>query len=343
MAVALVAISLYTRQQIQLYKRLAKRQSDIIDDNNTDNMSPSDESTGTEAATEETTEAATDLSDQQQDGQAEGNTSTSRVFPILRSFFGTWYSTGFMLCLFLLSSGQVVVDVLLFLFFETLESSYSMMGITVFFTVAFEVPIFQVAPTLLEHTNAGILLLVGCISYIVRVLGYASIPKGHIAYVLALEPLHGVTYACAQMSAVDTASKFSPPGWEATGQGLISLVRGSGSFFGLLYGGWAVQHLGGRYMYEISSCVVSLGVICFGTAYCLQTPLHASSSSLRRGEGSQYIGLQQEGDEEDMKDDDDDIDSNLDRMFPIANNNEGLQSELELQPMGQLHSSISSK
>ena len=92
------------------------------------------------------------------------------------------------------------MDNLVFIFFEYLGSSYTIMGMTVLLTVSFEIPIFQVAPSLLERFGSGTLLLVASACYIVRAVGYSCIPKGHILYVLGLEPLHGVTYACSQVS-----------------------------------------------------------------------------------------------------------------------------------------------
>lgn len=274
--IALVAVLVFTRNQIHLTTRyLTKRNSDIVsDEGHTSSSSPPEPVEGPDP---------TELS------------MFSQFALILRYFFDTYYSSAFMLCLFILSFGQAIVDSLVFLFFETLDSSYTMMGITVVFTVAFEIPIFQIAPTLLQRSNAGILLLVASASYVVRVLGYASIPKGHMAYVLLLEPLHGVTYACSKTASVDTASRFSPAGWEATGQGLISLVAGFGSISGLLYGGWAVERLGGRYMYEISSCLVSFGALCLFVASCCQKPdsTPSGASPLSSGQkGHQYAGLQ---------------------------------------------------
>ena len=309
--VALLAIYIYTRQEMHDRKKfLVKRKSDIMLPDDPQDISPS----------QEVNSSAPEVAQQHAD-----ESILPRGTWILRLFFGTYFSTAFMICLFLLSFGQVLVDSLVFLFFETLESSYTMMGFTVILTVAFEIPIFQVAPTLLERSNASTLLLVACVSYIVRVLGYAAIPKGHIAYVLVLEPLHGVTYACTHTAAVDTAARYSPVGWEATGQGLISMVRGAGSFLGLLYGGWAVQHQGGRVMYEISSCLVSFGVLCLGMGYYFQTPETSAPAAVQSSSvgGSQYSGLQQqeEGDSETFVIDDDDDEE------------EDSSSELELRPL----------
>jgi len=146
------------------------------------------------------------------------------------------------------------------------------MGLTVLLTVSFEIPIFRVAPSLLDRFGSGVLLLVGCLCYIVRAVGYSYIPQGHIAYVLALEPLHGITYACSQTASVDTAAKSMPKGYEATGQSLMSMTRGFGSCMGLWLGGKAMDHLGPRLMYRVSSGVCLLGSMVFAMVSLHRSP-----------------------------------------------------------------------
>jgi predicted MFS family arabinose efflux permease len=184
---------------------------------------------------------------------------------------GTVYGSTFLFALFTLAQGQAVVDNLVFIFFEYLGSSYTMMGFTVLLTVSFEIPIFRVAPSLLQQYGSSVLLLVAALCYIVRAIGYSFIPKGHIAYVLILEPLHGITYACGQTASVDMAAKCMPKGYEATGQSLISVVRGFGSFLGVWLGGWAMDKWGPRLMYRGSSFVVLVGASVFGLALTLAT------------------------------------------------------------------------
>ena len=78
-----------------------------------------------------------------------------------------------------------MVESLVFLYFEFLGSSYTMMGATVLLTVALEIPLFQIAPKLLQWLGTQRLLLLGASAYVVRVLGYSAIPKGHIGLDLA--------------------------------------------------------------------------------------------------------------------------------------------------------------
>lgn len=146
------------------------------------------------------------------------------------------------------------------------------MGLTVLLTVSFEIPIFRMAPSLLERYGSGVLLLVGCLCYIVRAVGYSCIPKGRIMYVLAVEPLHGITYGCVQTASVDVAAKSSPKGYEASGQSLMSMVRGFGSCLGLWLGGRAMDHLGPRLMYRVSACVCLFGSCFFAVVMLMHPP-----------------------------------------------------------------------
>lgn len=86
------------------------------------------------------------------------------------------------------SSGQAIVDNLILLYFEQFQGSHILMGWTVVLTVAFEIPLFQIAPLLLKALGPGILIPMAAVSFVVCVYGYSLIPEGHVAYVLCLEP-----------------------------------------------------------------------------------------------------------------------------------------------------------
>jgi len=238
----LTTLMLYVRGQSQQQRQLQKHRSDIV------------ESKGDLEATEEQ-EVAVNKDD-----------AKIPLHVLLRLLVASSYGAAFLFCVLCISSGQAVVDNMVFLFFEFLGSSYTVMGLTVVLTVAFEIPIFQIAPYLLDKLGAGALLLLACLCYIVRAVGYTLIPQGHILYVLLLEPLHGVTYGCTQTAIVDFVAQAMPSGYEASGQGLAYLFRGIGSVAGLFLGGWAEDTVGPRLMYRISSLTVLIGSTVFGLA-----------------------------------------------------------------------------
>jgi Na+/melibiose symporter-like transporter len=246
--VLLISVYGYSQERVhhqlpQKQHRIQKRQSDVIQ--------------------EDTSPELNQQSEPSQKTKEEERISSWTLFRLLVT---TFYGVAFLFAVLTLSSGQAVVESLVFLFFEFLGGSYTFMGLTVVLTVAFEIPIFHIAPKLLQRFGAAALLLVAAFCYIVRVIGYSLIPEGSIGYVLFFEPLHGVTYACAVTSTVDFVSQLMPEGYEASGQGIIYVVRGSGSILGLFLGGWAEDVVGPRVVYRIFATIVLVGSATFGIA-----------------------------------------------------------------------------
>jgi hypothetical protein len=202
------------------------------------------------------------------------DTSISTMELLRHLLFGTgrawFFGPAFLFAFVLLAAGQVIVDNLIFLYFEWLGSTYVVMGMTVVLTVAFEIPLFHVASKLLETFGANALLQMAMICYMVRVLGYTIIPQGKILYVLLLEPMHGVTYACSAIGSVDYVAQAMPTGYEATGQGIVYFLRSIGNVVGLIFGGWAEDALGPRSLYRYAALMVAIGSVVFGMAMLVQ-------------------------------------------------------------------------
>jgi Na+/melibiose symporter-like transporter len=200
--------------------------------------------------------------------KATATTTTNKRNLQFLSFFAIFgsscFSITFLIARVTLASGQAVVDKMVFLFFEYLGSSFTLMSLTVVLTVIFEIPIFHVAPAILERIGASGMLLLASFSYITRVIGYTLVPSGKTPLVLFFEPLHGVTYACSQSAGVDFASKLIPePGMEASSQGFLQFFVGAGSAVGLLFGGFMEENFGPKTMYRVSSLVVLIGSLIF--------------------------------------------------------------------------------
>ena len=161
----------------------------------------------------------------------------------------------FIISLFTLFIGMAVVESLIFLYFEFLGGDNTMCGVTVIVTVLFEIPLFHFAPNVLRMLGTQSVFQLGCLAYVVRVIGYSFMPKSHPYLVLLLEPLHGVTISFANTASVDFADKWVPSGYESSGQGFISMIRSLGQFFGLLIAGV----IEGRILYRILASIVTLG------------------------------------------------------------------------------------
>ncbi|KAL7554565.1 hypothetical protein ACHAWF_019033 [Thalassiosira exigua] len=173
----------------------------------------------------------------------------------------TGYGQALLFFTFTLSMGISVVDNLAFIFFDSLGSSYTMDGLTVVFTVLFEIPVFYVAPKLLEWYGPGKLLLAAGIAYIIRVIGYTLVPEGKMYLILMLEMLHGVTYAGSKAGSVEFIAQIIPEGYEASGQGILIFVTYSGVVGGLVIAGWIQELFGARVMFRLMAAIVSFGVV----------------------------------------------------------------------------------
>lgn len=238
--VALIVIFLSTRSQVgRLHSRhdYRKRNSDIILKNDCERNDEDDEK-------------PEDIDDVIAAGPGSLSLSSSTsAFSLLFLLATSWFRLEFILAQISQSYGQAIVDNLVFLYFELLGSSYTLMGLSVVLTVAFEIPIFHIAPNLLQRWGPGPLVPIAAFSYIVRVWGYSLIPQGQVIHILWLEPLHGVTYACMATAGVDLISSLVlTPGQEASGQSALQVLVGT-IRLGLVLGGilgrdsWAKDHV----------------------------------------------------------------------------------------------------
>jgi len=180
-------------------------------------------------------------------------------------------NTSYIISLFTLFIGMSVVESLVFLFFEFLGGSNTMCGLTVVVTVLFELPLFHCASEMLEFIGSPqSMLQIACLAYVVRVVGYSIVPSSHPYWVLLLEPLHGITIAFATTSSVAVADSWMTPsmkGYEASGQALVSMVRGLGQFVGFCIAGY----LEGRTLYRVLAVIVTFGALLLGMGSYIST------------------------------------------------------------------------
>jgi MFS family permease len=208
------------------------------------------------------------------EGDVKKDASAVSKWFLIHCVVATSYGAAFIFMYFILASGLSVVENMVFLFFEYLGGSNTICGITVAISVMFEVPIFQVAPNLLRKYGAGLLMLAANVAFVIRIVGYTIIPDRHIFWVLIFEPLHGVTYACSQTAAVEYVAERMPRGAEASGQGIINFVRGSGSVIGLCLGGVIQDTFGPRVMYRLFAFTITIGMSIFTLVGCKSQEEH---------------------------------------------------------------------
>ena len=223
--------------------------------------------------------------DRQEQQQTSDDTS---IFELIGLLVASLYGIGFIASFLTLSAGTNIVEGMVFTYFQgVLGTSYTFCGLTVVMTVLWEIPLFAYSPQLLRKYGAGVLQQIAGAAYVSRVVGYSVIPSTHAWYILGLEPLHGVTYACSQTSAVEFAALRMPEGKESAGQGLVMMGRSIGAFFGLLAAGWLQQSVGSRWMYRIFATIVSLGMAFYATTTILDPQPPANRPKENEGDAAE--------------------------------------------------------
>ena len=159
------------------------------------------------------------------------------------------------------------------LLFVTMErsmkgSSPVIAGASVLVSVAFELPIFRIAPSLIRKYGTKHMLILANLAWIVRGLGYAVFESAWI--VLVLELFHGVTFGLFYSASVHTCVKQSPPGMESTMQSLLDMTfNGLGVALGSIGGGFLFDFVGTSNTFYIFSVVIGLSTL--GLIFLLET------------------------------------------------------------------------
>jgi MFS family permease len=158
----------------------------------------------------------------------------------------------------ILGAGIGVVERLLFVYLQNdLKASTTLCGLTVGVTVLFELPIFAYTDSLLKSLGHDGMFTLAMLAFCVRCYGYTLLTEETKWWILALEALHGVTFALMWSAAVEFAKDKSPKGWDSTMQAvLVTTWRCLGLGIGAAVGGWVMDHYGARYMYRGTSFIV---------------------------------------------------------------------------------------
>lgn len=177
-------------------------------------------------------------------------------------FSGGIWTAFFFWLMFAIGIGMNIIENLFFVFFrEELGASFTACGLSVVITVIFEIILFANSEKLFRIIQPPELLIVGSLSFVVRTFGYFIIPSAY--YVLALEPLHGLTYAAVHASSVAIISSRTPDKYKATGQSILSILSGLSSIIGTFAGGFIIEYYGSRSLYAACSIFVFFSTLSF--------------------------------------------------------------------------------
>ena len=152
--------------------------------------------------------------------------------------------------------GFGIVDSLLFVYLkDEFGASKLLCGLTVTANVVFEIPIFYYAKQIQAAMGHQAMVAVALLAYSTRVYGYTLLTAGNYKLVLALEGLHGLTFAMMWTATVAIATKISPPEWRSATMAVVQAFMGClGWGGGSAVGGWAAQQYGFRPMFRVAAC-----------------------------------------------------------------------------------------
>ena len=146
----------------------------------------------------------------------------------------------FLLAILIMGTCMTTIETYLFWFLQDLNGSHLLMGLSLCMTCVAEIPIMFYSGHLIRWIGHHGVLYLTFVCYTVRYLCYSFIPKAW--YVLAVEPLHGVTFGAMWAATTSYGGIISPEGLAATVMGLVNATH-----FGL---GRLVAGFGGGAMYS---------------------------------------------------------------------------------------------
>ncbi|EFN59197.1 hypothetical protein CHLNCDRAFT_50056 [Chlorella variabilis] len=173
-------------------------------------------------------------------------------------------ATFFWLCT-VLGFGHGMVGGFLFMYLAQLGGSEMLMGCILVANALPELPAFFFFGSILAALGMNTVLLAACATLGLRVWAYSVgtcwyhyvvpllLPSINLNWIVAIETLHAVTYACGWSASAVNSSKIAPPGLESTTQGLFQgLWTGVGCGVAGLVGGLLYDSHGPELLFRLS-------------------------------------------------------------------------------------------
>jgi len=161
----------------------------------------------------------------------------------------------------ILGAGMAMIGNYFAIYFASLGASTTWVGAAYAVATISEVPALFFSDRLIRRFGLLGLLVIGGTVFGVRAIcfSFAVVPW----QALALQLLHGLTYALVLVAGVEYASQLAPPGLGATAQGLFyGIFNGLGYALGALLGGILLDTSGIQGMYRIAgiSALIAIGL-----------------------------------------------------------------------------------
>lgn len=168
----------------------------------------------------------------------------------------------FLLEVVVMGAAMATVERLLFLYMvNDLQASTFLCGLSVGVNVLFELPIFWWATPIMSIIGHDGMFILAMSCFVVRVYGYTLLTPETRWWILALEIMHGVTFACFWIVTTDISKvlvhRTEGAFWgTAIPSSVQMLYSALGVSLGSVLGGWAMHRYGSRRMYTITAGIV---------------------------------------------------------------------------------------
>ncbi len=165
----------------------------------------------------------------------------------------------FFMEVIIMGAAMATVERLLFLYMvNDLYASTLLCGLSVGVNVLFELPIFWYASSILKYLGSDGMFLLSMTCFVIRVYGYTLLTPSTKWWILALESMHGVTFATFWIVTTDVSKVLideSKGGfWSTTIPSVVQMLYNAvGATIGSVFGGIAMHRFGSREMYRFTA------------------------------------------------------------------------------------------
>ncbi|KAL6785443.1 hypothetical protein ACKKBF_B00270 [Auxenochlorella protothecoides x Auxenochlorella symbiontica] len=154
--------------------------------------------------------------------------------------------------------GHGLIGSYLFMFIKHTGGSEALMGGVLMANALPELPVFFFFGRIAQRCTMTLLLFASCGVLALRLLLFPLLPLIGVRWVLAIETLHGITFALGWSACAMNSSKIAPPGLESTTQAIFQgLWTGVGTGLGGLVGGLLYHSQGPAAMFFAAGCLVA--------------------------------------------------------------------------------------
>lgn len=217
--------------------------------------------------------------------KAENLISSDKIkyFDVLK-VFSKLKILGFILQMFLWNACFNLIEKLSFIYIlKDLQGPVWMTGTTVLITVIFEIPIFFKSEMIIKNMDYFTRLSISMLAYIIRMIGYVSVNKETVIWILPFEFTHGITYAFMAISSTELIREEAPKHLISSVNSLVQILTSfAGNCFGVVLGGYIMEKYSGHLLYTGAGYVMLVMLIVhnlvkFYLVYCKKNSVNDKS------------------------------------------------------------------